>query len=574
MDVGSTGHPSTTARWSRDADLARRENKHGSSNRNGEDEDVKEEQTDSEAEHDQRLEDAWARLQAQRAAVRQLRLHLDRRRRHLQRLETRVEDADNAFMSLCRDDIANGGSYHDTTKAFLQRLQVLQGTRDEYRSEQTEVQQLEDQLAEAEMDSEARETEFFGILLWQETTPPPTVAGVHSHDPRSRTSLLGIPSDRPPDLHPLFKQLMGVIGHRENLKEHHSELIEHRGSILFDLELAIRRERLRGTEGRPDKRGAVVDNAEIAALTSITRDPERMNEELGRFKSQIGSYNWSFLVEFPERETRVIGEMAAATAQVNRLRQLCIDRRLLRKHLSCYDEYIIFADTGKAFQEETISISPEELPRQENFRFRSRFPVLQSNPRYIFQLDTPFTALKRAIALPKDDPSRPQQVADAIKEHSISTLLSETKAEDKSEFINRWLLQRLRTSSLEIALLYTVFVFVTRLQARNATRWQEDVLFFWSRDACNYPKEHFRGQVTARSSSVIDDPAGPGISDSWSGASPYLGSTDSTSNPPNPTNENPEPSEVEPGEGTLAPETDRVSNSGASSRAPSTAHGT
>jgi hypothetical protein len=462
-------------------------------------------------------------------------------------------------MSVIRDDIAAGRYLPYTTKVFIHHFEILQEARNEYRSEAVEVEQLEEQLAESERDSEARETEFFGALFGYardkelQVTSTPSVSDFQIHDPPSRTSLLGISADRPVDVHPLLEQLMDAVGDRENAKEHYSELMAHRGSVLFDLELAIKRERLRDAEGRPDKLSAVVDQADIDSLAFVTGNPGKMDEELGRYKTQIGLDNWTFLLGFPKQETLIMERLAAATAQVDRLRQLCIDKGLMRKQLPYNQEYIIFADTGKALHDETISISGEQSPRyQETLAARSRFSILLSNPQHIFQLDTPFTALKRAIGLPKDDPTRPQQVAEAIKEHSISTLLVETQAEDKSEFVNRWLLQRLRTSSLEIEMLYTVFILVTRLQVRNARRWQEDVLFFWSRDACNYPKERFRGPITAWSSSVIDDAGGTGIFDSCSGTSRRLGSTDSASNPSSSIKEDPEHPDIDLGELKLA----------------------
>jgi hypothetical protein len=481
-----------------------------------------------------------------------------------------MDDADNAFMNLMRDDIATGRFLTYTSKVFVHHFEILQKSRNECQSEAVEVDQLEDQLVAAELDLEARETEFFATLFGcahdkepQETSPP-SVSDMRIHDGSSRASLLGISAERPPDVHPLYEQLMDAVGDRENAKEHYTELMVHRGSILFDLELAIKRERLRDAEGRSDKLSAVVDKADIDLLAFTTGDPGEMDEELGRYKTRIGSDNWNFLLEFPKQETLAIERVAVARAQVDRLRQLCIDKGLMRKHVPYYEEYIIFDDTGKALHDETMSISGEQSPRHRELPARSRFSILLSNPRHVLQLDTPFTALKKSIELPKDDPTRPQQVADAIKEHSISTLLVEIQAEDKSEFVNRWLLQRLRMSSLEIEMLYAVFVLNTRLKVRNDRRWQEDVLFFWSRDACNYPKEHFRGPVTAWSScsSVIDDVAGIGRSDPWSGTSRRLGSSGSASDPPSSTKESFEPPDIDPGElmsaldGPLRSETD------------------
>jgi nuclear transport factor 2 (NTF2) superfamily protein len=91
-----------------------------------------------------------------------------------------------------------------------------------------------------------------------------------------------------------------------------------------------------------------------------------------------------------------------------------------------------------------------------------------------------------------------------MKEYGISTLVLESAADNKSDYINRWLLHRLRISPLEVELLYTIFS--ATLKVKNARRWQEDVLYYWSRDGANKPKEEYDGLVTTRDALIIDDP--------------------------------------------------------------------
>lgn len=48
--------------------------------------------------------------------------------------------------------------------------------------------------------------------------------------------------------------------------------------------------------------------------------------------------------------------------------------------------------------------------------------------------------------------------------------------------MNRWLLQQLRMSRLNVQLLHSTFISSRSLKIRNLWRWQHDVIFYWWRD--------------------------------------------------------------------------------------------
>ncbi len=76
------------------------------------------------------------------------------------------------------------------------------------------------------------------------------------------------------------------------------------------------------------------------------------------------------------------------------------------------------------------------------------FPILLSNPQHVLR-PVPLTekeAWREAMKLPQDHPDRERIVADATKELGITTLLRHSAEGDKSDYINRWLLHRLRIS--------------------------------------------------------------------------------------------------------------------------------
>lgn len=460
---------------------------------------------------DARVQALWTRLRDQRDVVRQLRRELSDKRKRLRELRKKKDEADNRFMGIVRPYLVAG--LRSPANSILRQFETMQRESNEYHEEEAEVEQLETELDEEELSREILETQFFSILYGasggsghEAHSPARSVAD--SYAPPSRASLLGISADRPVDIHPLYRQLLDAIGDRELAKEHHTELMMHCDSILYQLQLTIKRERLRAAEGRPDKSDALPDSADLELLTASADNPAGLDGLQAKYRTKIGEEEAEFLREFPKEEAMVREKLEETEAEVGRLRQLCVDKGVMRKNAPYYEEYIVFSGSGEPFSAGTMSISQEQAPRREEALAGTRFPILLSNPRHVLEDDFPLTprgALRAATRLPHDDPERPRLIAEAMKEYGISTLVVESVAEDKSDFINRWLLHRLRVSPLEVELLYTIFS--TKLKVKNMRRWQEDVLYYWSRDGANKPKEEYDGVATTRDILSIDDDA-------------------------------------------------------------------
>ncbi|OIW29757.1 hypothetical protein CONLIGDRAFT_680574 [Coniochaeta ligniaria NRRL 30616] len=505
-DLSPPDSDSATDDSSEDEEVSDGEDREG-----GEEEDEDEDDGDGEDDEDSRVQALWIKLRDQRNAVQQLRLELSGKRKRLRELRRRKDDADNRFMGIVRPYLVVGNGLPSPGDIIIRQFEAMQKESNEYHDEEAEVEQLEAELDEEELSRETLETQFFTILYGasgdngpREDSPSRSVTD--SYAPPSRASLLGIPADRPVDIHPLYKQLLDAVGDRELAKEHHTELMMHRDSILYDLQLTIKRERLRDTEGRPDKFGALPDGDDLELLTAIADNPARLDDLQARYRNSIGQENEEFLREFPKEETMLREKLKETKDEVDRLRQLCIDKGVMRKNAPYHEEYTIFSDAGEPFSAETMSINQEQVPRREEALANTRFPILLSNPRHVLEDEFPLTprgALRAATRLPNDDPARPHLVAEAMKEYGISTLVVESAADDKSDYINRWLLHRLRISPLEVELLYTIFS--TTLKVKNTRRWQEDVLYYWSRDGANKAKEEYTGLITTRDALIIDD---------------------------------------------------------------------
>ncbi|KAK8136937.1 hypothetical protein PG984_004877 [Apiospora sp. TS-2023a] len=111
------------------------------------------------------------------------------------------------------------------------------------------------------------------------------------------------------------------------------------------------------------------------------------------------------------------------------------------------------------------------------------FPHLLSNPTHLIDEELPQTAmaaLRTATSLPPKTTGKKQRVEAASKEFGIETLFIPDKDEGRQDYVNRWLLHKLRLSAMEAELLASTFQ--TTLKILDWGRWQRDVLFYWTRD--------------------------------------------------------------------------------------------
>jgi hypothetical protein len=145
--------------------------------------------------------------------------------------------------------------------------------------------------------------------------------------------------------------------------------------------------------------------------------------------------------------------------------------------------------------------------------------------------DLPLTsrgALKAAAALPTSDPAKPNLMQLASKEYAIDRLMLDHGEGGKGDFINRWLLQQLRLSSVNALLLHTTFTKSRALKIRDLDRWQSDVLHYWWNDEVSELSDDMVQLVTSEHSNdgsmfgtnrisraVTDTPGMPGGKQSY-----------------------------------------------------------
>lgn len=402
------------------------------------------------------------------------------------------DETDNSFMQLVRPLLIYDPEKVTVvpTAALKQRFDVMQSARTEYHNIEQELATAEIKLEEAEAALENLEKDFYRPM-YTVLDPATEIRGMVDDDDLSvgslpsRFSLRGIPAIRPADIHPQYVELMATVSKLRAAKELYEE---YQADITNQLKQEETKELI---------------------------DAHNPNDEELRKKSRKREYKADV-----KSQALVDVEIKRLEKRKEVLRGICEEKRLIPLHQPLNEmvdlDRLPPSDSGKT--DVTLSIgtwlrekkkgSTEDLPILNHEQFANpQFPILLSNPTYLMDAEIPPTAkgaLERSKSIPKSDKNRRQILAAAVKEVTIENLVSEAPASDKNSFINRWLLQRLRTSPLEADILYNVFE-----QERvilNPLRWQNDVLYWWTRDSGNLSKDDFQVRPSSFWSSMFVDP--------------------------------------------------------------------
>lgn len=416
----------------------------------------------------------WRNLEAKRNEVREIRADILRLRRKAQRRRLRKDAADNIFMSflrpllVCRAGTNSLATSHARLRELFDRMQKA---RDKCQDVETTLESLEEKLGHAEdqLDS-AEESLIIELRPGAELTNsgnPPELPGRRPPSPLPPL-LLGIGPERPEDFHPLYNKFMSAVGYLQLAEEHRQDLLSRKQSIESELD------HLRlAHDYRPTDNNAI--------------------------NRQLETQDLKFLRDFDAQMMENLLEMGRLREEVERLRQMCQNRGVFPKHAPLHEAYRFERDLGDDL---LLNFGPSET-KEAGPLFTSRFAVLLYSPNHLIE-DPPITAkaaLKRAASAKAGDslyPFKAEMFASAAKEFLIEHLVQDANDSDKTDFINRWLLHRLRTSAVEVELLYSLFISSSSLEILNLEQWQQDVLFYWTRDEqARLPPERYKGPVTS-----------------------------------------------------------------------------
>jgi len=465
----------------------------------------------------------WAAMSAQRLKIRQIREYLSGKRRDGRALRNEKDRADNALMQIFRPQLTSSRPMAVVAVDVIKKkFEDMQQVRDDYYAVESEYERIEVELTYEEFKLQELEDELYRFLEDVAHANLETDAATESgesegssgsenysndasdddsgDDLASRYSLLGISADLQQDIHPLYYELLDAAGDRGLAKEHHDELLVQRDRILYDIKMKLHRERVRTDPGN------LISEEELESLkSSLSHIPTDPMEFKAKFGVEIEKDDLDFLRDYKRDEESVRRNLEATSRKVEHLAALCREKGVMRKNAPYNEEYAIYADSDWASfsPEGNVAIEPPEgIPADLSHPV---YPTLLSNPSHVLDLLTPQAALARAMKGPKDDPAVAQRRADCMKEYGIENLMK--NADSKPDYINQWLIHRLRTTPMEVELMFSIFE--SSFKIRNLRRWQEDVLYYWRQDAAaSLLPQDFSGPMTAQddlqSNSSID----------------------------------------------------------------------
>lgn len=298
-------------------------------------------------------------------------------------------------------------------------------------------------------------------------------AGIHSTHEKDVKDyfLLGIDGDRAEDIHPLYHKLLNAAADRELAREHHTGMQIDHDRILHELEMDLHRERARANRGNQ-----LSDGDLLSLKSSLTGFPPSVEEFKRKFGIPIDPDDLEFLHDYPLEVEIVRRVMEEAEQEVVRLKALCEEKGAMRKNPPYEEEFTILKGTSMASRlpEGNMALNHRPAPNLSH----PIFSTLLSNPMHVLEQKTPMEALKEVMRLPKDSPGAALGRINCMKELGISNLMQTPK--NKTDFINQWLIHRLRTSPMEVELLLSISTGFLRIMSLR--RWQEDVLVHWKTD--------------------------------------------------------------------------------------------
>ncbi|KAI1822864.1 hypothetical protein F4861DRAFT_513001 [Xylaria intraflava] len=389
-----------------------------------------------------RLAEHYARLRNQRAYVRKLRQSKD--------------EVDREFMAAAQALIADNPQLSQLHKLFKNMHDI----RLVHQAAESHLEEITDELQHFQADPDSAGS------FYATTTGPSGTAlfKVKDRDNRPDNSdkiaaLWGITGDRPQNSHALYeKKLREALGELQLAKELLANTQMKREAFQAQKSLPLAEDTLGMLEAYGDagRKKAL----ELRAMALMTED------------------DYEQLREYDELEQSAKRDIETYTNRISLLEQECRENGV-----SLPSSYFPQRAHGPDSREE-IRLAPVPFDGKDESATLAHpvFPLLLSNPTHLFHEfpQTALQSLRMAIQLPPNSPVRAKQVSEAALEANMDSLLSTVESDDKSEFINRWLLHKLHSSAMEAELLWTTVR--ARLKILDIDRWQRHVLHFWWRD--------------------------------------------------------------------------------------------
>ncbi|RYP02846.1 hypothetical protein DL764_005566 [Monosporascus ibericus] len=416
---------------------------------------------DTEMKHE-RLVQQYAKLRRKRTETWEIFGWLRNERVKLQDLRERRVSAGRAFMAAAQSILPEN-------PGLVTLFNQMQDSQLFYDQAEQRLEELIDQLEDIQLGLGLEERRFYDEAARPDSVPS-SPSESSTDDSASRLTLKGISGDRPEDIHPLFEELLETFKDLQLAKESLTDLQMKRKALERKL---IPRDNI---DFRQDLGGF-----------------ERTRIFMARHCKLMPEEEIDFLYGYDDIEKRAMSEIESYSNKARDLRKICLERGLMPINTPFREEGFGF---DPFFRDDIHlgSLPPRFDRNHPRTLAHSAFSVLLSNPVHLLEAfpQTPQQSLKMATSLPPTFPARQKFIDDAVREYSIYSLVRDANPEDKGDYINRWLLHKLRSSALEAEILYATFR--VRLKIRDMGRWQQDVLKFWTLDqAANLPVAQFQG---------------------------------------------------------------------------------
>lgn len=409
-------------------------------------------------EHVQHLTENYAKLQNQRSALLAVYNTAKSQSAHVRKLRRSKDEANQKFMAAARALLPGSAALSQLQQLF----KAMEDIHLEYQKAEQRLEETIDELHHGQGGLGLQEDAFYktvaeslGIARFQINSDS------DSHSDNSEDwALRGITGERPETIHPLYEKLRGAFRELELAKE----LLEN---------TRMKREVLRARKVQP--------------LTEHGLDRLENYGDVGK-KKALELRAMALMTEEDIEQLRVydmLEQDAKQDIEIYTKKVIILQRECRENGVLPSFSYLQQEGLGvDLFNQNEISLAPGPFEPNDKSATLAHpvFPLLLSNPTHLLHgfPQTALQSLKVALQLPLNAPVRAKQIKEAAREANMHALLSTVESEDKSEYINRWLLHKLHHSALEAELLWTTFR--SRLKILDIDRWQRDVLQFWWRD--------------------------------------------------------------------------------------------
>ncbi|KAK2594753.1 hypothetical protein QQS21_007551 [Conoideocrella luteorostrata] len=396
------------------------------------------------------VEQLWQQLKEGRGRLHDIRQKMARIRGDLRSLRRRKDESEDSFITVIRPLLIGQRSdvFQSSLKKLDSRMAHMLALRRDYHAREETYESLELELDEEERWLSGLETRFFSLLSAGKDPERGLVSIPTGKNTTGVTSvletpyeLLGISADKPvEDIHPLYTEFSTAVGDLENAKEEHREL-------MF--------------------------------VHSQYEDQRALRESIGQGITADADF---FFAEFSSEEERMNASITELDKEVQRLKHLCQEKRVMKKHLSVQMAYVL--DPGIPYEDLELE-DPAVILKRHHSIGNPLYSELLSQPYHLLaspELMTAQQALRAATRLPPNDPNKNEKQRLAAKECTIEALIYGNEPDNQAHQVNRWLLHQLRLSTFHVMLLQSVFCSHRGLKIRDYWRWQSDVMYYWWRD--------------------------------------------------------------------------------------------